>query len=460
MEFEYDLFLCYNKVNKDWVRDLATSIESEKHNDRKLKVFFDEWDIKPGSNIVTELDKALSKSRFVGVVLSPEMLQAEWPTMEWTIAVHEDPSGRQGKVIPIWLGNCDIPAPLKIRNVLDCRNSRESKKSYSKLVSVIKNKPLPRGSSDSSETIQSMISDKFLLGQPDEMNEQLVSNLFPVTYFPRYIWSGPIGTLTHKDVFKHLRKKIKGITPVFLIKEKRLYSFWNLNYDNCPFKELLVAINIEKESIKPWISNTDKNNWLIELFNAALRGHCWDLNLRYDRNHSRFFFPPLGGEDRTESWHTGKRQSTRKITARHTKGKSKQIFWAHRALQAKFMNINNDLYLQLVPVWAFTSDGQTPLTGKEVGSFSTKWTAKEYNLSVFYNIRFWSSLLAKKSSKISMRLGNEKLDVDITPSVIELPVGIDGDYYPIDKVFEAAHKEIEVGETVHVNMLKMESQHE
>ena len=69
-------------------------------------------------------------------------------------------------------------------------------------MSVIKNKPLPRGSSDSSETIQSMVSDKFLLGQPDEMNEQLVSNLFPVTYFPRYIWSGPIGTLTHKDVFK------------------------------------------------------------------------------------------------------------------------------------------------------------------------------------------------------------------------------------------------------------------
>ena len=69
MELEYDLFLCYNKVNKDWVRDLATSIENEKHNDRKLKVFFDEWDIKPGSNIVTELDKALSKSRFVGVVL-------------------------------------------------------------------------------------------------------------------------------------------------------------------------------------------------------------------------------------------------------------------------------------------------------------------------------------------------------------------------------------------------------
>jgi len=280
--------------------------------------------------------------------------------------------------------------------------------------------------------------------------------LFPVTYFPEYIWSGPIGSLTHKDVFEHLRRNFKGIHPTYIIREKRLYCFWDLNHFNCPFKDILAATTIEKESSKTWISDSIKRNWLVELFNRALQGHCWDLNLIYDRDHGRYFFPPLGGSNRTETWNTGKRKATRHITTRHTKGKSEQVFWSHQALRAKFVNIDDEFFLQLTPGWTFTFDGEHPLTGREVGIFSTKWTTKEHNPSVFYHVRFWSNLLAKSSSKISIRLGNEKLDVDITPAVIELPVGIEGDFHPINKVFETADEEIESTESSRNDMLKEE----
>lgn len=454
MEFEHDLFLCHNKADKDWVKKLATSIENETLDDRKLKVFFDEWDIKPGDNIVLELDKALSKSRFVGVVLSPEMLKADWPTMEWTIAVSTDPSGRKGKIIPIWLGNCDIPGPLLIRNVLYFRNEIEYKKSYPKLLSLLKNELLPRGKSLSIRKSENQNETNFPIQYHDEFNEQLASNLFPVTYIPNYIWNGPIGSFTHTDVFEHLKNTVKGIHPTFLVREKRIYSFWDLNHYNCPFKDLLVASNIQQETTRSWISDPIKSNWLIELFNRALKGYCWDLNLLFDRNHGKFFFPPLGGGDRTSTWNTGKRKSTRNITTKHTRGKTDQVFWSHQSLRAKFISIDEEIFLQLVPGWTFTFDGEHSLSGKDVSIFSTKWTTKERNPSVFYHIRFWSNLLSHSSDLISIRLGNEKLTVDVTPAVIELPVGIQGDFHPIDKVFETADQEIESTEMQRNDMLR------
>jgi len=120
------------------------------------------------------------------------------------------------------------------------------------------------------------------------------------------------------------------------------------------------------------------------------------------------------------------------------------------------MKIDDEFFLQLVPRWTFTVDGRNPMTGKDVTIFSTKWTTKEHNLSVFYHVRFWSNLLSKSSDKISIRLGNEKLDVDITPAVIELPVGLEGDFQPIEKVFETADAEIQSTEITRDDMLKDE----
>ena len=201
------MFLCHTGANKDWVRKLARSIESEPTDGSNLRVFFDEWDIKPGSNIVLELDRALAKSRFIGVVLSPEMLEADWPSMEWTIAVSKDPSGRKGQVLPIWLGDCEIPGPLRIRNVLYFRDKIEYKKSYQKLISLLKNESSSRGGLAENIASVNQSSQNFPLQYHDNVDEQLASNLFPVTRAPKYIWNGPIGSLTYKDVFKHLKKK-------------------------------------------------------------------------------------------------------------------------------------------------------------------------------------------------------------------------------------------------------------
>jgi hypothetical protein len=439
MEFDYDIFLCHNSNDKLWVEKLAESIENEDHNNNKLRVFYDDWDIIPGENLVLKIEYAMKKSRFVAVILSEHSINAEWPNMEWTMAVYNDPSGKRGFVIPIWLGGCEIPPSLLIRYVLYCNTDIAYKKSYTKLLALLKNQRLPRGQMRPS-TLNSLPTETlFPIEYADEIEEQLASNLLPILKIPNHIWSGPVGSITYRNVFDHLHRKAKGVHPTFMMRENRIYSFHDLNDKYNVFRELLTAESIEKTEITPWKNNLDKKNGLIEMLNRALRNHCHNLEMHYDKKHDRFFFLPKGGGNREIEWNTGTRKSTRKVVKKYQKGNDGPVFWAHQALQAKFLLLDGEIFLQLIPGWTFTIDGEHSISPREIGSLSSKWTHNEYNSSVLYHIRFWSFILSKGQEKISMKLAeNNQITIDTTPAVSDITVGIEGDQLSIDKVFEVA----------------------
>jgi hypothetical protein len=94
---------------------LAERIEQEPFGNRNLAVVFDKWDFEKGGNVVLDIERFLDKVRFVGVVVSRAMLNAEWPTLERTIAVWSDPSGARGRVIPLLKENVTLPATLRVR---------------------------------------------------------------------------------------------------------------------------------------------------------------------------------------------------------------------------------------------------------------------------------------------------------------------------------------------------------
>src|SRR5262245_57487442 len=139
-----DVFLCHNGVDKDWVRQLGEQLESETFdgtsNGRCLRVFFDEWDIDIGQNVLLRINQALSACRYVAVVISPEMLAAPWPTLEWTHVVAEDPTNRKGRIVPIFLRDysaatesyAELPAPFKALNWIDFRRPRDFRRSFQK----------------------------------------------------------------------------------------------------------------------------------------------------------------------------------------------------------------------------------------------------------------------------------------------------------------------------------------
>jgi hypothetical protein len=129
-----DIFLCHTGADKPWVEELAERIEMVWYQDRHLGVVFDKWDFSKGKNVVLEIDDHIDKCRFTGVVVSRAALAAEWPTMERTIAVWSDPSGRQGRVIPLIIDNVDLPPSLRIRNWIDFRDPSRYEESFLALI--------------------------------------------------------------------------------------------------------------------------------------------------------------------------------------------------------------------------------------------------------------------------------------------------------------------------------------
>jgi hypothetical protein len=91
---------------------------------RTLRVFFDEWDIQPGENLILRINGGLKRARYVAVILSPDMLAADWPTFEWTSVVADDPTNRKGRLIPLFVRDgtehggtrVELPAPFKVTN--------------------------------------------------------------------------------------------------------------------------------------------------------------------------------------------------------------------------------------------------------------------------------------------------------------------------------------------------------
>jgi hypothetical protein len=85
-----DLFLSHYSADKPWTERLAAAIEANRSGP-PLKVFFDKWDIRHGADIPMELEQALQKSRYIGLVLSPESLSSDWVALERSTAIFRDP---------------------------------------------------------------------------------------------------------------------------------------------------------------------------------------------------------------------------------------------------------------------------------------------------------------------------------------------------------------------------------
>jgi tetratricopeptide (TPR) repeat protein len=145
-EYQYDIFLSHNHYDEKWVAQLAARLEEEDCNGQKLKVFFSPWDIRPGYSIPKEIEKAIPVSRKVGLIMSPEAMASAWVEVERLVITYINVSERQERLIPLYLRDCEIPALLKPILPIDFRDASRFEEGYKKLLAVLKDEPLPRGS--------------------------------------------------------------------------------------------------------------------------------------------------------------------------------------------------------------------------------------------------------------------------------------------------------------------------
>jgi hypothetical protein len=105
--FQYDVFLSHSSKDKTVVRPLAERLRQD-----GLKVWFDEWVLKPGDSIPTKIEEGLEHSRVLVLCMSANAFGSDWAQLEAGTFRFRDPLNKERRFIPLRLDNAPIKGSL------------------------------------------------------------------------------------------------------------------------------------------------------------------------------------------------------------------------------------------------------------------------------------------------------------------------------------------------------------
>jgi hypothetical protein len=103
-DFKYDVFLSHSSQDTAIARAVAERLHAD-----GLRVWFDEWVIRPGDNIPHQIEDGLESSRVLVLCMSANAFGSDWAQLEANTFRFRDPLNKERRFIPLRLDN----APLK-----------------------------------------------------------------------------------------------------------------------------------------------------------------------------------------------------------------------------------------------------------------------------------------------------------------------------------------------------------
>ena len=119
--FTYDVFLSHNRQDKPRVRALAERLKNS-----GLRVWLDDWVIKPGDDIYLAIERGLEAARVQVLCLSPAALGSDWVALERSTVLFRDPSNASRRFVPLLLEDCDLPDTLRRYKYVDFRQETQA----------------------------------------------------------------------------------------------------------------------------------------------------------------------------------------------------------------------------------------------------------------------------------------------------------------------------------------------
>lgn len=446
-----DAFFCHNRADKDWVRKLAERIELETIDgtltSRRLSIFFDEWDIDYGENIVNRMNAGLVGARYVVTIMSPEFFKSGWTNFEWTDVVAEDAWGARKRLIPILLRDVSkdgserivFPAPFKALRYLDFRDDRSFEEDFQNLLRRIRGLPPFRGTAtiprQSVGSIPLVVEEDVDSWRPDTVRDVIAGNLLQVVSFPTTIWNAT----TDKNTSAEIRSQVQSAEG-HIIRAKRIWTFANLCSDSCQLRNVINVDSIRNEASRDWMVNPQRATWWIALINHSLTSYLSKLALKRDEKGRFFFRPNKDGSDRIWQNRTDR---PRTVAAKKTNPIDHGIFWVHHAARIQFRRLGDRFFLIIEPTYLFTSDGEHPLGGQQMGKMVMMWGGRQRNPDILRNFVFWAKAVAKSGRQIRIETGGEPIVVSAIPALSLTNVGIRGDHIRIGSLLRSVDSELD-----------------
>jgi WD40 repeat protein len=119
--FSYDVFLSHSAKDKEVVRDVAERLRKD-----GVKVWFDEWVLKPGDNIPHKIEEGLEGSRVLVLCMSANAFGSDWAQLESGTFRFRDPLNKERRFLPLRLDDTPIKASLAQFLYIDWKGTKDS----------------------------------------------------------------------------------------------------------------------------------------------------------------------------------------------------------------------------------------------------------------------------------------------------------------------------------------------
>ena len=131
-DFPYDVFLSHSAKDMPVVLPLAERLRAD-----GLKVWFDEWEIKPGDSIPAKIEEGLEHSRVLVLCMSAHAFGSDWAQLEAGTFRFRDPLNRERRFLPLRLDDAPIKGSLAQFLYINWRPA-EREQEYEKLLKACK----------------------------------------------------------------------------------------------------------------------------------------------------------------------------------------------------------------------------------------------------------------------------------------------------------------------------------
>lgn len=132
------VFISHNHADKPFARKITQDLSNH-----GIKCWIDEAEMKIGDSLIQKIREGIDTVEYFMIILSPNSINAPWVVNELDVAMNYQISGKNIKVLPIMLRDCELPGFLIGKlygDFTDADNYEESFKKLTKSMNVVFNK--------------------------------------------------------------------------------------------------------------------------------------------------------------------------------------------------------------------------------------------------------------------------------------------------------------------------------
>jgi hypothetical protein len=266
----------------------------------------------------------------------------------------------------------------------------------------------------------------YLPARPKE--ERLYSNLLGVRKYPSTIWSASTSFRWDAQISGHFREKGIRMGHEWILKDKNIYSFYDLSSD--AWQDVCDQGTVESHTSSDWGLSTErsKRDDFIRLLNLSLHRKLHHLDVEFHKKHELFYFRlPQGMSSWREPYRSIAKQTSRFVVEHHPNKNNPDLpgFYKHLAFGTRFVEIDHAWFLQLLPSYYYTRDGYRALRRYEELLKGMK--RLERNSAVLGQVIFIADYLSRPTGLFRKSSDLEFGELAVFPSEVGI---IDRDWLP------------------------------